>query len=105
MIGSSTPPAPAPAGWFNDGIITFTSGQNNGLSFEIKSWDGTNLTLFLPLEFPAAVSDTFTIEPGCNKTTGDCSNKYNNIVNFRGEPFIPGMDRFLDIPGAGSGLG
>jgi uncharacterized phage protein (TIGR02218 family) len=106
MVGSATPATAAPTGWFDDGIITFTSGNNNGLSFEIKSFrtDGV-LIFYLPLTYSVAPGDTFTIEPGCNKTAGDCTNKFNNIVNFRGEPFIPGMNRFLDIPGSGSGLG
>ena len=105
MVGSATPTAPAPAKWFDDGVITFTSGANNGHSFEIKSWDGSTLTFYLPLAYEPAPGDTFVIEPGCNKTSGDCKNKFNNIENMRAELFIPGMDRFLNVPGAGSGLG
>jgi uncharacterized phage protein (TIGR02218 family) len=105
MVGSATPTAPAPAKWFDDGVITFTSGANNGYSFEIKSWDGETLTFFLPLAYAPAPGDTFVIEPGCNKTSGDCKNKFNNIVNMRAELYIPGMDRFLNVPGSGSGLG
>jgi uncharacterized phage protein (TIGR02218 family) len=102
QVGSATPTAPAPAGWFDDGILTFTSGVLNGVSIEIKSWDGTTLSLFLPLgQVLPAASDTFTIEPGCNHTIYDCNNKYNNTVNFRGEPFIPGMDAILNYPNAG----
>ena len=41
-----------------------------------------------------------TVEPGCNKTIYDCSNKFSNIVNFRGEPFVPGMDAMMDYPDA-----
>lgn len=100
MRGSATPTAAAPAKWFNDGIITFTSGQLNGQSAEIKGWDGTTLTFYLPLQFVPLAGATFTIEPGCNKTTSDCQGKYNNIVNFRGEPFIPGMDQILNYPNA-----
>jgi len=105
MVGSATPAAAAPDGWFADGIVKFTSGANSGQTFEIKSFVSGVFTLFLPLSFPLAGGDTFEIEPGCNKTAGDCTNKFNNIVNFRGEPFIPGMDRLLDVPGAGSGRG
>lgn len=87
------------AGWFNDGIITFTSGANNGLVFEIRKWDGADLTLFETIPFILEPGDTFTIEPGCNKTAGDCKNKFDNIVNMRAELFMPGMDRFTDVPG------
>jgi len=99
MVGSPTPTTPAPAGWFNDGILTWTSGVNSGLTNQIKSWDGTNLIFSLPMFSAPAPADTFSIQPGCNKSadasTGDCQNKYQNIVNFRGENNIPGQDQVL----------
>ncbi|HEY0701275.1 MAG TPA: DUF2163 domain-containing protein [Candidatus Acidoferrales bacterium] len=98
MVGSSTPTTAAPADWFDDGFITFTSGVLNGYSFEIKTWDGTNLLLFLPMPQQPAASDTFTIEPGCNHLPSDCQNKFANIENFRGESFIPGPDNYLNYP-------
>ncbi len=104
MVGSATPTDPAPAGWFDDGLLTWTSGVNSGLSNQIKHWDGTSLTFSLPL-FAApeggspSTGDTFQIAPGCNHSsdpsTGDCFNKFNNIINFRGEPNIPGQDQVL----------
>jgi len=102
MIGSATPGTEAPPGWFVGGIITFTSGDLNGLSFEIKSngTAGEIFTTFLPLPFLPKAGDAFVIEPGCNHTIFDCQNKFVNIVNFRGEPFLPGQDRILDYPNA-----
>jgi uncharacterized phage protein (TIGR02218 family) len=97
MVGSATPAAAAPAGWFDDGIITFTSGVLNGQTHELKTWDGTTLTLYLPLPTAPAAADTFSIEPGCNHTVYDCNNKYNNIVNMRAEVSIPGMDSLLEV--------
>ena len=108
MPGTSTPTAVAPDDWFEDGIINFTSGVLNGFSFEIKSSTKSSLatvTLFLPVPFPCADGDAFMIEPGCNKTPAVCTNKFHNIVNLRAEPFIPGMDHYLDVPGGGGGLG
>lgn len=113
QIGSATPSAPAPPGWFNDGQLTFTSGLNNGFSFEIQTWDGSDLDLFLPLPYQPATGDTFTIEPGCDKTptatgclkfAGYDTNQNKvaptNILNFRGEPDIPGTDLTLQYPDA-----
>jgi hypothetical protein len=99
QVGSATPTAPAPADWFDNGLITFTSGILESYTFEIKSWDGTNLELFLPLLQLPAAGDTFVIEPGCDHTTSDCQNKYGNIINFRGEDTIPGMDNYLAYAG------
>ena len=100
MPGSSTPTSPAPAGWFNDGILTFTSGPMNGFTIEIKNWDGTTLTTFLPMIYQPLAGNTFSIEPGCDKTRETCFAKFNNIVNFRGEPDIPGNDLILLYPNA-----
>jgi uncharacterized phage protein (TIGR02218 family) len=94
MVGSATPDLPAPAGWFNDGLITFTSGVLNGYSFEIATWDGAILGLFggAPLPFAPSPGDTFEIEPGCDKVRSTCSKKFSNIVNFAGEADIPGLN-------------
>jgi hypothetical protein len=100
QVGSATPTALAPAGWFNDGTLTFTSGPMNGITIELKSWDGATLTTFLPMQFQPLPGDTFTIEPGCDHTKNDCFNKFNNIVNLRAEPDIPGMDLILLYPNA-----
>lgn len=100
LLSVGGPSGAAPVDWFDDGMITFTSGALDGVSVEIKSWDGTSLGLFLPLGAVPARGDTFTIEPGCNHTVYDCVNKFNNIVNNRSEPFIPGMDAILNYPNA-----
>lgn len=98
MVGSPTPTAAAGADWFDDGIITFTSGALSGLSFEIRVWDGTTLTLSLPMPQSPAATDTFTIEPGCNHLKTDCINKYQNVANLRAEDNIPGNDQILQMP-------
>ena len=95
LMPETSPSVPAPSGWFNDGIIAFTSGVLEGAIAEIKSWDGETLILFLSLSEIPSPGDTFTIEPGCNKGS-DCQGKFQNIINFQGEPFIPGMDQLLD---------
>jgi uncharacterized phage protein (TIGR02218 family) len=104
MRGSATPTAPAPSGWFNQGVISFTSGDNNGFKIEVLNWDGTTLLLFESLPFNIQPGDTFTIEPGCDKLISTCLTKFNNLVNHRGEPLIPGMDQILIYPNSGGGI-
>jgi uncharacterized phage protein (TIGR02218 family) len=89
------------AGWFDDGFLQFTSGAMDGYSFEIKTWDGTTLQLFMTMPKPPGHLDSFFIEPGCNKLLSDCRDKFNNVINRRAEDFIPGMDQILDHPNAG----
>jgi hypothetical protein len=68
---------------------------------EIKKWDGaTNqITLFHPMPFTVAVSDGLDMRPGCNKDVAACQS-YNNILNFRGEPYVPGNDLVFRTPDA-----
>lgn len=88
------------ADWFNDGFIEFTSGDLDGQKFEVKTWDGVTLELFLPMPVEPAAADTFDIEPGCNKTLADCRDKFDNVINRDAEDFIPGMDQILNYPNA-----
>ncbi len=79
-------------GYFDLGSITFTSGANSGISRTVKSYfNGSPGTISLISPFPTAPAngDTFTIYPGCDKTSATCSAKFSNLVNFRGFPFIP----------------
>jgi uncharacterized phage protein (TIGR02218 family) len=77
------------AGYFNQGTITFTSGVNNGVTRGIKSYVTNMAALNIPLQVPPAAGDTFTIYPGCDHTKNTCQTKFNNIINFRGHPFVP----------------
>jgi uncharacterized phage protein (TIGR02218 family) len=77
------------AGHFAFGKIMFTSGGLTGLTFTVRGFDGaSNITLAKPLPALPLAGDTFTAFPGCDLSTTTC-NSYNNLVHFRGEPFIP----------------
>lgn len=102
--GSGTPTAPADAGWFTEGVITFTSGLNNGLSIEVGDWDGTTMSLWENMPFAINVGDTFTITPGCDKQVTTCFGKFDNVLNHRGEPFEPGQNQILLFPNANGSL-
>jgi len=83
------------ANYFNGGKLTWTGGANSGKSMEVKSWNsGTKtFTLAQPMVGTVAVGDTYSVYPGCTKRLiDDCKTKFNNVVNFRGEPYVPGED-------------
>ena len=90
--------------YYKYGVITFTSGENNGLQMEVKASDIPSgesyvaIELFLPMPETVSSGDPFTIYAGCGKTaTTDCKTKFNNLVNFRGFPFIPGQDEMMKV--------
>lgn len=88
------------AGFFTAGKITWTTGANTGLSKEIKSFvAGGSILLQEAMPYPIVIGDQFTIWSGCMKRyTEDCVGKFSNGPNFRGFPFIPGIDAVLRGP-------
>lgn len=80
-----------PDGWCTNGILTWTSGPNAGLSSEVKSHTvglETTIELFLPSFTTISVGNNFSITAGCDKTHATCKTKFNNIPNFGGFEFI-----------------
>lgn len=80
---------------YTEGVLTFTGGLNAGVKREILEADGSTVTLFLPPPYVMAAGDTFTAVQGCDKKLLTCRDKFNNVPNFRGHPFIPGADALL----------
>lgn len=78
--------------FYTFGLLTFTSGNNDGLSFEVKRHDVGVLTLWDQPPYSIAASDTFNVIAGCDKYHTTCQDKFSNIINFRGFPYIPGND-------------
>lgn len=80
-------------GFFSLGRIVFTSGPNNGTSRRVKlhtSGSPASLKLAVPLFAAPVAGNTFDLYPGCDRTMATCgSAKFNNLVNFGGEPFVP----------------
>jgi uncharacterized phage protein (TIGR02218 family) len=90
-----------PAGFFDGGLLTWTAGANLGHPpLEVKSEAAGQVTLFLPTSFPIVVDDTFSISAGCDKAASTCQAKFANIANFRGFPFVPGLDAAVQTPNA-----
>lgn len=83
-------------GYFAGGLITFTTGLNAGLSMEVRDFAATGFTLFLPLPHSINVGDIYVVSAGCDKQFDTCIRKFNNAINFRGEPHVPGTDKLLE---------
>jgi uncharacterized phage protein (TIGR02218 family) len=95
------------SGMFTFGLLTFTGGANNGLSMEVKEYvhaagSGGRFILALAMPYSIATGDSYSLTKGCDKTLQTCLNRFNNVVNFRGEPSVPGLDRMLETAGTRS---
>ncbi|XBQ16279.1 MAG: DUF2163 domain-containing protein [Oceanicaulis sp.] len=86
----------AAAGWFTHGVLTWTSGANEGARHRIFSHrshtQGAALELDPAPAAPVQAGDEAALTAGCDKRFATCRDKFSNSVNFRGCPHMPGND-------------
>ena len=87
-------------GYFTYGKVTWLTGGNAGYKMDVRKFSPGLVTLALPMTHDITVGDTFSIVAGCDDTLTTCKTRYNNFVNFRGEPYLPGNDRVLRNQGS-----
>jgi uncharacterized phage protein (TIGR02218 family) len=75
---------------FAQGTITFNTGVLAGVTATVGSAvNGSSLNLINPAQSVPALGDGFTVYFGCDHTLTTCQSKFNNLVNFRGFPYVP----------------
>ena len=90
------------SGWFDFGVVEWTSGANAGRRTEVASHtlaSGTaTITLMEAPVRPIAPGDAFAITAGCDKRHATCRDRFGNALNFRGFSSIPGDDLVTRYP-------
>lgn len=84
--------------WFAEGIFTPNSGANVGYSRRIRSYESDTFTFDLAFPYAFAPGDTYSAVAGCRKRLEDCRDKYDNVLNFQGEPHGRGIDVITASP-------
>lgn len=86
--------------WFNGGGIVLEGGLNNSVVREIVDWTQTLgvVRLFIQPTFDVKPGQKLRIYPGCDKRIATCNTRFNNTINFRGEPYVPGNDQINKTP-------
>jgi uncharacterized phage protein (TIGR02218 family) len=79
------------ADYFGNGVLTWLTGANASIEAKVRSFEAGVVTFLLPMLFPIVEGDTFSIVAGCRKRhehsgTSDCRDKFDNLLNFNGEP-------------------
>lgn len=94
--------------WFGGGRLVWTSGANSGRAMEVKrhgvAGTGISIELWQAMSEAVAAGDTFTITAGCDKQFTTCKAKFDNALNFRGFPYMPGNDAVTSYPTANQTL-
>lgn len=82
--------------WFFGGKVTWVTGYNAGLEMEVGAYTTGGITVLKQaMPFQIQIGDTFVIQVGCVKNITTCRDKFNNVINFRGFPHLPGVNRIL----------
>ncbi len=90
--------AEAVTGGWTGGRLRWIGGANSGLSDVIAASAGGVVTLRRPPRFDA-VGALVEVSEGCDKSIATCAGRFGNAANFRGEPYLPGIDLLTRYPG------
>ncbi len=84
--------------YFSEGVITFTSGDANGLAYELKIYtqSGGVMVTKTPIAYNVAGA-TYSMHAGCDKQRTTCRDRFSNVINFRGEPWLRGNDAMVQV--------
>ncbi len=81
------------------GRLRWIGGANSGLSAMIVAGDGAGVTLEQPPRFDGTGA-LVEVAESCDGTLATCRDRFGNVANFRGEPYLPGIDLLTRYPGA-----
>ena len=85
---------------YGGGLLRWLSGDNCGLESAVAASAGASVTLRAAPAFAAAAGALVELIEGCDKSLATCAARFGNAANFRGEPYLPGMDLLTRYPGA-----
>ncbi len=85
-------------GAYQYGRARVLTGAAAGLEARIDASDAATPTLGATVVGLAAGA-SIELREGCDKRFATCRDRFANVVNFRGEPHIPGWDALIYYPG------
>lgn len=87
-----------PQDHFRYGVVKFTSGENYGIEREVRQFlqDG-RFEMAEAFPFNIEPNDHFVAVAGCDGRAETCYGKFDNMINFRGEPHVPGIEKSLEV--------
>lgn len=91
--------------WFTRGHMTWASGPNAARHLPIKRHRALSpygrIDVWHVPKFVISAGEQVFLKPGCDKQLATCRDKFNNVLNFRGLPHMPGRDFVLSVASAG----
>lgn len=84
---------------YDDGMFSLGHIETvEGYRYAIKDHSDSVITLWQPPSVQIEVGDALFVFAGCKQDADTCREKFNNINNFQGFPFIPGNDTITTYP-------
>lgn len=85
---------------YAEGLVRWFGGDNAGLESAVAASQGADVLLRVQPPFAVAPGTLVDIAEGCDRRLATCATRFDNVANFRGEPFLPGIDLLTRYPGA-----
>jgi uncharacterized phage protein (TIGR02218 family) len=92
--------AAAADGAYAGGRLRWFGGANAGLESAVAGSAGAAVTLRSAPAFAVEAGVLVELVEGCDKALATCAGRFGNAANFRGEPYLPGVDLLTRYPGA-----
>jgi uncharacterized phage protein (TIGR02218 family) len=80
------------------GTLRWIDGPEAGITRRIEAADGTWLVLDRTSADGIPPGTMIELREGCDHTLETCAARFDNAVNFQGEPFLPGNDLLTRYP-------
>ena len=84
------------------GDIRWLDGPATGLRHRIIALENDSLVLDGAIPAGVAAGTRAQLHEGCDRTIATCASRFDNAINFRGEPFLPGNDLVARYPSQAS---
>lgn len=84
---------------YGGGTLHWFGGENTGLVSAVARSQGAVAMLRMPPPFVPRPGTLVELVEGCDKSIATCAGRFGNAANFRGEPYLPGIDLLTRYPG------
>jgi len=82
------------------GELHWLDGPRAGARGQVIDADEAGLVLDTPIDDDFGAGMRARLREGCDRTLATCSARFGNVINFQGEPFLPGNDLLARYPAA-----
>ena len=89
---------PAPSGAYDICGATSNTGVISPIVYYTHG--DREAEFLIPTPFPILVGDSGIIRAGCDGLVGTCKEKFDNLLNFGGDPFAPSANAIIEPPEA-----